>query len=42
MFVEVVGRLCVAKVIVEDAVEEVGDMGMADRDTDSQGEVASI
>ena len=42
MFVEVGGRLCIAGVIVENAVEEVGDLGMEDGDTDSQGEVASI
>ena len=42
VWAEVGGRLCVAGVIVEDAVEEVGDMGMADGDTDSQSEVASI
>ena len=42
MWAEIGGRLCVAGVIVEDAVEEVGDLGMADGDTDSQSEVASI
>ena len=42
MFAEVGERLCVAGVIVENAVEEVGDLGVVDGDTDSQGEVASI
>ena len=42
MWAEVGGRLCVAGVTVEDAVEEVGGLGMEDGDTDSQGEVASI
>ena len=42
MLAEVVGRLYVAGVIVEDAVEEVVDFGMGDGDTNSQGEVASI
>ena len=35
MFAEVGGRLCVAGVIVENAVEEVRDLGMGDGDTDS-------
>ena len=42
MFAEVGGRLCVAGVIVEDAVEEVGDLGVEYGNTDSQGEVASL
>ena len=42
MWAEVGGRLCVAGVIVEDVVEEVGGLGMEYGDMDSQGEVASL
>ena len=38
VWAEVGGSLCVAGIIVEDAVEEVGNLGVKYGDTDSQGE----
>ena len=42
VWAEVRGRLCVARVIVEDAVEEEGGVGIACGNVDSQSEVASL